>query len=179
MKLKYALSTILTTIFLTGCVAPSGNYAFDASLLSPQIYNKYWAMKPQDDVANVLKITADGNATLYRYSCDHLNNYKTKNKGTFGQLIEKIAKDAEEKQPGTEDLVRALIKVERYKLETTGKNKVDLNAIFIGRWSNIEFTSVSNNYLKATQTFFSGLVGGTKYIEYTNVQSPSFPVCKK
>lgn len=177
MKLKHILTPILVSLSLSSCVAPTGNYDFNANLISPQIYNKYWAMEPQNDVANVFIISPNGSATLYRYSCDALNNYKTKNKGTIGQIIEQLAMKADDKAQGSGELVREFVKVERYKIETLAQNEIKLHAIVLGGWSSLKFTDINKNNLSATQTFFGGL-GGTKSFQYTNVNSPSFPICK-
>ncbi|MBV6526669.1 hypothetical protein HT663_08860 [Ursidibacter maritimus] len=130
-------------------------------------------MEPQDDVANIMQISRDGSATLYRYSCDKFNNYKTKNKGNLGQLVEYIANQAEQKQKGSGDLIREFVNVERYKLETIGHNEIKLHAIILGGVFKIKFTSISNNHLNATQS----ILGLPKALKYRAVKNPYTPKC--
>lgn len=169
MKLRNLSLLLGLTLSTTACIAPTGNYNFDSSMLSPQIYNKYWAMEEQDDIANVMQITPDGLATLWRYSCDKLNDYETKNKGTIGQLVENIDKDTP-----LGKLAREFIKVERHKLETIGRNKVRLNVLVVGGWSTLEFSNISSTQINGSQTML-GVVN--KNFTYHAVPSFTQPRC--
>ncbi|KAE9534622.1 hypothetical protein [Ursidibacter arcticus] len=170
---KIKLLPLFFTLSLTSCIAPTTNYYFDSSALSSRIYNKFWAMEPKDDIANIMQIKPDGSATLYRYSCDKFNNYKTKNKGNLGQLVEYIANQAEQKQKGSGDLIREFVKIERYKLETIGANEIKLHAIIVGGFSSIKFNTVSHKHLTATQN----ILGITKNFKYTAVPTAYTPKC--
>ena len=170
MKLK---STLILGISMmtTGCIAPPSSYYFDSNSIPSKVYNKYWAMHPQGNVANVMEIKPNGTATIWRYSCDKLNNYRTKNEGTLGRMIEQIDSNTPEGE-----LARSFVDVERYKIETVGPNEFKLHAIIVGGWSSIRIEGVNSRQLAVTQSFFGGWAG-SKQFTYQQVPSYIKPLC--
>lgn len=177
MKLKAMF--LAASVGLTGCIAPSGNYSFSPNLLPNELYDGYWAMDPENQMANVFEINRDGTATLYRFSCDKSRNYRTANAGTIGKLVEKLALKAEQKTGFKEggDLVRGVLDIEQFKASTPAQNQFVLNSIGGAAYRHsFTINSISASRLNLTDKATWLFIPMTKHYAYTKVELPR-PKC--